>query len=239
MYWPDNSPSEVVKAKCGQSPNWVFALQLLRELKHPNVISLQKVFLSHADRKVWLLFDYAEHDLWVKIHIHTHTYTRQCCKLNGSLWVGMHVNVFSAIHVSHIFVINQSSVLQRWCSSTHSFLMKIETFLRHQSHNDSFFVFYLAHYKVPQSIQGQQEATSAASGNGQIFALPNPGWHPLPTRQLGPPQRPCKKKRRHRDWDKKNWIDEKSWIDDYGWYVKFSQHVWTNYSCGLTGLCRF
>ena len=40
-------------------------LQLLRELKHPNVINLQRVFLSHADRKVWLLFDYAEHDLWV------------------------------------------------------------------------------------------------------------------------------------------------------------------------------
>ncbi|KAF7251027.1 Cyclin-dependent kinase 8 [Varanus komodoensis] len=39
-------------------------IALLRELKHPNVISLQKVFLSHADRKVWLLFDYAEHDLW-------------------------------------------------------------------------------------------------------------------------------------------------------------------------------
>lgn len=53
-------------------------LQLLRELKHPNVISLQKVFLSHADRKVWLLFDYAEHDLWVKCthtHICTCTYT--------------------------------------------------------------------------------------------------------------------------------------------------------------------
>ena len=39
--------------------------QLLRELDHVNVISLRKVFLSHADRKVWLLFDYAEHDLWV------------------------------------------------------------------------------------------------------------------------------------------------------------------------------
>lgn len=38
---------------------------MLRELKHPNVINLQRVFLSHADRKVWLLFDYAEHDLWV------------------------------------------------------------------------------------------------------------------------------------------------------------------------------
>lgn len=45
-------------------------MQLLRELKHPNVISLQKVFLSHADRKVWLLFDYAEHDLWHIIKFH-------------------------------------------------------------------------------------------------------------------------------------------------------------------------
>nr|XP_036859821.1 cyclin-dependent kinase 8 isoform X3 [Manis javanica] len=44
-------------------------IALLRELKHPNVISLQKVFLSHADRKVWLLFDYAEHDLWKPANI--------------------------------------------------------------------------------------------------------------------------------------------------------------------------
>lgn len=46
--------------------NLKYIFQLLRELKHPNVISLQKVFLSHQDRKVWLLFDYAEHDLWVR-----------------------------------------------------------------------------------------------------------------------------------------------------------------------------
>ncbi|XP_032878693.1 cyclin-dependent kinase 8 isoform X4 [Amblyraja radiata] len=44
-------------------------IALLRELKHPNVIALQKVFLSHADRKVWLLFDYAEHDLWKPANI--------------------------------------------------------------------------------------------------------------------------------------------------------------------------
>jgi len=43
-----------------------YSLQLLRELKHVNVINLQKVYLSHADRKVWLLFEYAEHDLWVR-----------------------------------------------------------------------------------------------------------------------------------------------------------------------------
>lgn len=45
-------------------------LQLLRELKHPNVINLIRVFLSHVDRKVWLLFDYAEHDLWHIIKFH-------------------------------------------------------------------------------------------------------------------------------------------------------------------------
>lgn len=47
-----------------------FFFQLLRELKHPNVINLIRVFLSHTDRKVWLLFDYAEHDLWHIIKFH-------------------------------------------------------------------------------------------------------------------------------------------------------------------------
>ena len=45
-------------------------IALLRELKHPNVINLQRVFLSHSDRKVWLLFDYSEHDLWHIIKFH-------------------------------------------------------------------------------------------------------------------------------------------------------------------------
>jgi len=48
----------------------IVLLQLLRELKHPNVINLQRVFLSHADRKVWLLVDYSEHDLWHIIKFH-------------------------------------------------------------------------------------------------------------------------------------------------------------------------
>lgn len=39
--------------------------QLLRELNHVNVIRLHRVFLSHSDRRVWLMFPYAEHDLWV------------------------------------------------------------------------------------------------------------------------------------------------------------------------------
>jgi len=45
-------------------------IALLRELKHMNVINLQRVFLSHSDRKVWLLFDYSEHDLWHIIKYH-------------------------------------------------------------------------------------------------------------------------------------------------------------------------
>ncbi|UJR27968.1 hypothetical protein I4U23_009226 [Adineta vaga] len=45
-------------------------ISLLRELKHINVITLQRVFLSHADRRVYLLFDFAEHDLWHIIKYH-------------------------------------------------------------------------------------------------------------------------------------------------------------------------
>lgn len=37
--------------------------------RHPNLIKLQRVFLT-TDRKVWLLFDYAEHDLWHIIKFH-------------------------------------------------------------------------------------------------------------------------------------------------------------------------
>ncbi|CAF0946752.1 unnamed protein product [Brachionus calyciflorus] len=45
-------------------------IALLRELKHPNVVTLIKVYLSHHDRKVWLLFEFAEHDLWHIIKHH-------------------------------------------------------------------------------------------------------------------------------------------------------------------------
>ncbi|KAL5275232.1 CDK19 family protein [Megaselia abdita] len=45
-------------------------IALLRELKHKNVITLIRVFLSHTDRKVFLLFDFAEHDLWHIIKYH-------------------------------------------------------------------------------------------------------------------------------------------------------------------------
>jgi len=39
-------------------------IALLRELKHPAIINLVNVFLSHPENQVWLLFDYAEYDLW-------------------------------------------------------------------------------------------------------------------------------------------------------------------------------
>uniref|UniRef100_H2Y5X1 Protein kinase domain-containing protein n=1 Tax=Ciona savignyi TaxID=51511 RepID=H2Y5X1_CIOSA len=45
-------------------------IALLRELDHPNVIALQGVFLSHCDRKVYLLMDFSEHDLWHIIKFH-------------------------------------------------------------------------------------------------------------------------------------------------------------------------
>ncbi|KAL3072663.1 hypothetical protein niasHS_017637 [Heterodera schachtii] len=42
---------------------------LLRELNHPNLIKLLRVFLT-TEKRVWLLFDYAEHDLWHIIKYH-------------------------------------------------------------------------------------------------------------------------------------------------------------------------
>ncbi|CAD6196475.1 unnamed protein product, partial [Caenorhabditis auriculariae] len=44
-------------------------IALFRELKHQNLICLQRVFLT-SEKKVWLLLDYAEHDLWHVIKHH-------------------------------------------------------------------------------------------------------------------------------------------------------------------------
>uniref|UniRef100_A0A0N5AQQ4 Cyclin-dependent kinase 8 n=1 Tax=Syphacia muris TaxID=451379 RepID=A0A0N5AQQ4_9BILA len=44
-------------------------IALLRELKHPNLIRLRRVFLT-LERKVWFCMDFAEHDLWHIIKFH-------------------------------------------------------------------------------------------------------------------------------------------------------------------------
>ena len=81
--------------------------QLLRELKHPNVIRLQKVFLSHADRKVWLLFDYAEHDLWVRLRqqlsilLKGDYQSNSMCVYGALLILHVNVNLFFAVVFNH------------------------------------------------------------------------------------------------------------------------------------------
>ncbi|TKR81704.1 hypothetical protein L596_015535 [Steinernema carpocapsae] len=52
-------------------------IALLRELRHPNLIRLQRIFLSPVDRKVWLLLDFAEHDLWHIIKYHRNAKTKK------------------------------------------------------------------------------------------------------------------------------------------------------------------
>ncbi|CAB03083.2 Cyclin-dependent kinase 8 [Caenorhabditis elegans] len=75
----------VPKKQNGQFPNKEYALKMIegqgfsmsacreialfRELRHPNLICLQRVFLTN-EKKVWLLLDYAEHDLWHVIKHH-------------------------------------------------------------------------------------------------------------------------------------------------------------------------
>uniref|UniRef100_A0A914R3D4 Cyclin-dependent kinase 8 n=1 Tax=Panagrolaimus davidi TaxID=227884 RepID=A0A914R3D4_9BILA len=43
-------------------------IALLRELKHENLIQLNRIFTDQ--RKVWLLFDYCEHDIWQILTYH-------------------------------------------------------------------------------------------------------------------------------------------------------------------------
>uniref|UniRef100_A0A452SQK5 Cyclin dependent kinase 19 n=1 Tax=Ursus americanus TaxID=9643 RepID=A0A452SQK5_URSAM len=79
-----------------------FPLLLLRELKHPNVIALQKVFLSHSDRKVWLLFDYAEHDLWHIIKFHRASKAnKKPMQLPRSMVKSLLYQILDGIHYLH------------------------------------------------------------------------------------------------------------------------------------------
>eukprot|EP00127_Corallochytrium_limacisporum_P007414 Clim_evm17s251 gene=Clim_evmTU17s251 len=45
-------------------------ISLLRELNHENIVCIVDVFLNPVDRHVWLLFDYAEHDLFLMVQHH-------------------------------------------------------------------------------------------------------------------------------------------------------------------------
>lgn len=72
----DGPDKDGKKPRNGISISACREIALLRELDHPNVINLRKVFLSNADQKVWLVLDFAEHDLWDLIKFHRAARTR-------------------------------------------------------------------------------------------------------------------------------------------------------------------
>ncbi|XP_069463867.1 cyclin-dependent kinase 19 isoform X3 [Ambystoma mexicanum] len=87
---------------CREIAHWKAPKKLLRELKHPNVIALQKVFLSHSDRKVWLLFDYAEHDLWHIIKFHRASKAnKKPMQLPRSMVKSLLYQILDGIHYLH------------------------------------------------------------------------------------------------------------------------------------------
>eukprot|EP00729_Bicosta_minor_P003762 gene3762-2992_t len=57
-------------SKDGLSISACREIGLLRELQHENIIKVQQVFVNHESRDVWLLFPYAEYDLWGIITYH-------------------------------------------------------------------------------------------------------------------------------------------------------------------------
>lgn len=62
--------SQATKEGDGVSPTAIREIMLLRELRHPNVIALDGVHLSHADSMLYLSFEYADHDLFEMIKYH-------------------------------------------------------------------------------------------------------------------------------------------------------------------------
>ncbi|CAH8561383.1 unnamed protein product [Schistosoma turkestanicum] len=75
---------------------------LLRELKHPNVITLQRVFLNHTTRRVWLLFDFAEHDLWHIIKFHRTTKAnKSTVQVYGNMVKSLMYQILNGIHYLH------------------------------------------------------------------------------------------------------------------------------------------
>ncbi|RNA24320.1 cyclin-dependent kinase 8 [Brachionus plicatilis] len=76
-------------------------IALLRELKHPNVITLLKVFLSHHDRKVWLLFEFAEHDLWHIIKHHRSSKQTKRFDCPRSMVKSLLYQILAGIHYLH------------------------------------------------------------------------------------------------------------------------------------------
>ena len=80
-------------------------IALLRELEHPNVITLQRVFLNHADRKVWLLFDFSEHDLWHIIKFHRANKVGFLCFSGSNSFQKQHGNIPSRMVKSLLYQI--------------------------------------------------------------------------------------------------------------------------------------
>ncbi|CAI2733501.1 unnamed protein product [Schistosoma spindalis] len=77
-------------------------IALLRELKHPNVITLQRVFLNHTTRRVWLLFDFAEHDLWHIIKFHRTTKAnKSTVQVYGNMVKSLMYQILNGIHYLH------------------------------------------------------------------------------------------------------------------------------------------
>ncbi|CAL8081973.1 unnamed protein product [Calicophoron daubneyi] len=77
-------------------------IALLRELIHPNVIVLQRVFLNHTTRRVWLLFDFAEHDLWHIIKFHrTAKANKTTVQVYGNMVKSLMYQILSGIHYLH------------------------------------------------------------------------------------------------------------------------------------------
>lgn len=81
------------KSGDGISPTAIREIKLLRELKNPYIVDLIDVMLDEHDKALYLVFDYAEHDLLEMIRCHHNRPTTQAMPMvtvKSLLWQILH-----------------------------------------------------------------------------------------------------------------------------------------------------
>eukprot|EP01135_Chromosphaera_perkinsii_P005290 Nk52_evm2s334 gene=Nk52_evmTU2s334 len=87
----------------GLSTTAVREISLLRELRHENIIYARQVYLNPVERDVWLLFDYAEHDLFqiIQHHRELSNSTRTRAYIPESMIKSLLWQILNGIHYLH------------------------------------------------------------------------------------------------------------------------------------------
>lgn len=172
------------KSGDGISPTAIREIKLLRELKNPYIVDLIDVMLDEADKALYLVFDYAEHDLLEMIRWHhnrtaVHAMPMQTVKsllwqiLHGMNYLHKNWIIHRDLKPSNILVTGQDKPLkERGCVKIADFGLArlFQAPLRPLTEVDA--VVVTIWYRAPELLLGAKHYTKAIDlwAIGCIFA---------------------------------------------------------------------